>query len=131
MKIYIAARYSRRPLARELGETLEGYGHKICSRWCFGTETDHQMPPGLSPQAKDDRRELFAKEDLSDVVGADWLVSLMENPRGNGRGGRHVEFGVAVGMNKRLIIIGPRETVFHHLPQVKQFDSVNEFLATL
>jgi len=37
------------------------------------------------------------------------------------RGGRHVEFGLALAWGKRLMIVGPRENVFHCLPQVEQY----------
>jgi hypothetical protein len=30
-------------------------------------------------------------------------------------GGRHVEFGLALAQGKRVIIVGPRENVFHYL----------------
>ena len=31
------------------------------------------------------------------------------------RGGRHVEYGVALGLGKLTAIVGPRENIFHHL----------------
>lgn len=37
------------------------------------------------------------------------------------RGGRHVEFGLAVGRGKRCIVVGPRENVFHLLPTVEHY----------
>jgi hypothetical protein len=40
----------------------------------------------------------------------------------SGRGGRHVEFGAAVATGKRLIVVGHRENLFHHLPGVEFFD---------
>ena len=52
----------------------------------------------------------------------------MEPPRGDGRGGRHVEFGYAASRGKRLTIIGPRETVFHHLDGVEHFENAQEFM---
>lgn len=44
------------------------------------------------------------------------------------RGGRHVEFGVAVASCKRLVVIGPRENIFHHLPRVEVFPTLGEWL---
>ena len=58
----------------------------------------------------------------------DMLVSLQEEPRNNSRGGRHVEFGIAIGLSKIVIAVGPRETVFHHLPEIRHFDTVEDFL---
>jgi len=103
-------------------------GHTITSRW-VKPDCDHVMPTGLSQQAGDGERRRFALEDVDDVEACDMLVSLQEEPRSNGRGGRHVEFGLAIGLNKWVVAIGPRETVFHHLPGVLHFETVEEFLA--
>lgn len=127
MKIYIAARFSRRPEAHALAKELQQLGHKITSRW-VKPDSDHVTPTGLSQQAADAERERFAKEDLEDLIACDMCVSLMEEPRGNGRGGRHVEFGIAIGLDKRLVIVGPRETVFHHLPNVAWHPDVESLL---
>ncbi len=125
-KIYIAARFSRRPEANALARRLMQYGHIITSRW-VKPETDHVLETGLSEQAADDMRKRFALEDCEDVLACDWLISLMEEPRNNSRGGRHIEFGIALGLGKRLSIIGPRETVFHHLPDVEHYRDEAEF----
>lgn len=126
--IYIAARFSRRHEAHALGKQLQALGHTITSRWIL-PEADHVIPAGQSQQAADKERRRFATEDVADVLACDWMISLMEEPRSNGRGGRHVEFGIALGLRRRLTIIGPRETVFHHLPEVEHFDTVEQFLA--
>lgn len=125
--VYIAARFSRRPEANALAQSLKKMGHTITSRWVL-PDSDHVVPTGMSQQAADSERQRFAVEDVADVRAADWLVSLQEEPRSNGRGGRHVEFGYAVALGIRITAIGPRETVFHHLPEVEHFDTVEAFL---
>lgn len=127
MKIYIAARFSKRPECNELAHALQAQGHTITSRW-VKPDSDHVLPTGLSAQAADKERERFAVEDLEDVQACELLVSLQEEPRNNSRGGRHVEFGLAIGLDKRVACIGPRETVFHHLPGVEHFEGVEQFL---
>lgn len=127
MKFYIAARFSRRPECNRLAHELQALGHTITSRW-VKPDSDHVKPTGLSQQAADAERTRFALEDLLDVQACDAVVSLMETPRNNSRGGRHVEFGVGLGLGKALYIIGPRETVFHHLPEVKHYHTVGDFL---
>jgi hypothetical protein len=127
VRIYIAARFSRRPEANALARALQKKGHVITSRW-VKPDSDHVVATGLSQQAADSERRRFAIEDVEDVVAANWTISLMEEPRSNSRGGRHVEFGMAVALKHRLTIIGPRETVFHHLPEVEYFGTVEEFL---
>jgi nucleoside 2-deoxyribosyltransferase len=125
--IYIAARFSRRHECHALAKLLQMRGHSITSRWVKPGD-DHVIPTGTSDQAADSERRRFAMEDVDDVLACDWMISLMEEPRSNGRGGRHIEFGIALGLGKRLTIIGPRETVFHHLDQIEQFDTVEAFL---
>jgi NTP pyrophosphatase (non-canonical NTP hydrolase) len=57
--------------------------------------------------------------DAEDVVSADCVVSLLEAGSG-GRGGRHVEFGMALALSKLCVIIGEPEHVLHYHPCVKQ-----------
>lgn len=128
--VYIAARFSRRPEANALANQLQEHGYRITSRW-VRPEVDHVLPTGLSQQAVDSERQRFALEDMNDVHACDCMISLMEEPRSNGRGGRHVEYGAAVALGKQLIVIGPLETVFHHLPGVVKFDTVDAFLAAI
>lgn len=130
MKVYIAARFSRRHEANALARELMRLGHSITSRW-VRPDDDHVLPTGISKQAADAERERFAREDIEDLDACDWCVSLMEEPRTNSRGGRHVEFGYALAAGKVLTIIGPRETVFHHLPNVEHYESVAEFVVAL
>ena len=126
MRIYIAARFSRRHECNALAQFLKSLGHTITSRWVL-PDTDHVVPVGMSEQAADAERQRFAMEDFEDVKAADWCISLTEVPRNNSRGGRHVEFGMAIALGQVLTIIGPRETVFHHLPDVAQYETVEDF----
>lgn len=59
-----------------------------------------------------------------------WLTARLNADAARiSRGGRHVEFGMALALAKRCIVIGPRENVFHLLPQVEQYDSWEQYLA--
>lgn len=121
MKIYLAARYSRRDQLRDVAEELRRIGHTITSRWL---ETDWLCNDvGRSTAAPPEYREQYALIDMEDVKVADVVVNFTEAPDSGGRGGRHVEFGLAVAWGKRLIVVGHRENLFHHLPEV-------EFLAS-
>lgn len=122
MKIYVAARYSRFKEMQGYRDQLHALGHVVTSRWIDG---DHQIDDaGLSSEAKEEERVRFAQEDLTDLVEADWVISFTEKPRSsNSRGGRHVEFGMAVALEKRVVVIGFRENVFHCLPQVEFFET--------
>lgn len=126
--IYIAARFSKRPIANALANCLQQRGMTITSRW-VKPETNHILPTGLFQQASDSERQRFALEDISDLRNCDTIISLQEEPRNNGRGGRHIEFGYAIALYKKLIVIGPKETVFHHLPEIIWFNTTTDFLA--
>lgn len=118
MKIYLAARYSRNPEMREHRDALEAAGHVVTSRWIdqHGGELEESFTPERLDRDPDFCGR-FALVDVEDLEGADMVVSFTGNG-GGGKGGRHVEFGLAAALKKRLVLIGPRENVFHCLPQV-------------
>ncbi len=119
MKIYLASRYSRIAEMRSVAAVLRDLGHEITSRWILG---DHQIRDTELNAAASAKRELFAQEDFDDLVEADCTVSFSEEPRTPTRGGRHVEFGIALARMQVVVLIGQREHVFHCLPMVRQFD---------
>jgi hypothetical protein len=116
MRVYLASRFGRRYELRRYRQDLEDLGHIVTSRWLDAGSED---PEALG---------LCAQEDLIDIVTADTLVNFTEEPRGDSRGARHCEFGLGLGLNKRLILIGPLEHAFHFLPQVERFASWADFL---
>ena len=122
MKIYLAARYSRHKELQGYAYQLIADGHEITSRWIWG---GHQIDDaGLSVEAQREERERFATEDTDDLMNSEICINFTEIPRStNSRGGRHVEFGIALGLMKRCIVVGPRENVFHCLPEVEIFNS--------
>lgn len=131
MRIYLAGRVSKRPILQSWAALLEQDGHVIVSRWSK-RGSNHVSVDGLSPRAADAERKRFAKEDIEDIHACDCMLSMMEAPRSNGRGGRHVEFGYGLALGKAQIIVGDRETVFHHLPGVyhcEDFEQARRFLA--
>lgn len=130
MKIYIAARFSKRHIAHRLGKTLATLGHTIVSRWSL-PHADYVAPVGLSRQATDSERRRFALEDMADLRRADGLILLGESPRNNSRGGRLVEFGVAIAYGHRVMITHQRETVFQCLPQVEFYSNEALLVAQL
>ena len=130
MKIYIAARFSKRHIAHRLGKTLATLGHTIVSRWSM-PHADYVAPVGLSEQATDDERRQFALDDMHDLRRANCLILLGESARNNSRGGRLVEFGVALAYGHRVMITQERETVFQCLPQVEFYQNEALLIAEL
>lgn len=125
MRIYLAARYSRREELCGYRRTLQFAGYEVTSRWLDGGH--HISDAALNDDHGDQgfsasQRQRFAEEDWSDLFWADTCISFTEAPRSSAsRGGRHVEFGAALAMGKRCIVVGPRENVFHCLPQVEVY----------
>jgi hypothetical protein len=117
MKFYLAARYDRMPEMVEVADRLQEIGHQVTSRWVRGFG---------KPDADS------ALYDLTDVVVAEALILFTEDPAANvpfaARGGRHVEFGYALRAGKKLYLVGPRENIFHELPDVLAFEDVDEML---
>jgi hypothetical protein len=92
---------------RQIAEGLRRRGHWIVSRWIDGQDTDD--------------RQAVAR-DWEDLHNADCLVAFAETPGAPGRqrGGRHVEFGIALARGIRVILVGEPENVFHYLPRVEK-----------
>ena len=122
--IYLAARYSRAEELCGYAKVLRESGYEVTSRWLDGSSQ-------ISKEAKEVEAStdsiplsgrLFAEIDYTDLLRSDTLIAFTEKPgAGPGRGGRHVEFGLAVAWGHRIMIVGPRENVFHTLPEVEQF----------
>jgi len=115
MKVYLAARYSRKDEIKEKKEELKTLGIECTSRWA---EEEIEGSAQL-----DDVAESFllsaAINDIEDIKKANCTVMFSVNPReATVRGGRHWEAGFAYGLGKPLIICGPQENVFHMLPDV-------------
>lgn len=128
--IYIAARITRRHEAHALGRQLQALGHVITSRW-MRPDADHVAPCGQSEEPAYPDRQRFALEDLEDLTHSDCAILLGEPPRNTSRGGRLVEFGIAVGFGYRVMVIGHRETVFQCLPEVEFYETQAALVARL
>jgi len=121
MKIYLSSRYARREELVEYRRQLQDLGHIVQARWLNG---DHQYDQFSN--------EGFAVEDLEDVIAAELCISFTEGPRYKAnRGGRHVEYGIALANKARVMVVGYRENIFHWLPFVEFYPTWEEALSTL
>ena len=136
MKIYLAARYSRRLELCDYRIRLQQQGHTVTSRWLNGAHQidrdgmklgalgEEYVEAGSDEHAAQLRRH-FASEDMSDVFAADLMIAFTEEPRAEAsRGGRHVELGLALATGKTIYLVGPRENVFCWLPGIRQFSNI-------
>jgi hypothetical protein len=124
MRWYLAASFTRQEEMREFRNALLAAGEEVQARWV--TSDDHKM----EDQPTDDARARCAIEDLDDIAKSDGIINFTNNV-GQGkrnRGGRHAEFGVGLALNKRMVLIGPREHVFHYLPSVEIYSDFDAFM---
>src|SRR5262245_43482739 len=133
IKFYLAAAFSRRDELNNYALELTRAGFEITSRWL----TQHQkidLHDKVARYSAEERRR-FALHDFEDVCRADRLIAFTENPYrtreyGN-RGGRHVELGMALALAKHAYVVGYRENVFCHLPQIMYYETFDQLLETL
>ena len=78
MRIYLAARYSRRLELSRWAEDLRAAGHVVTSRWLDGNYQAHPSDPGGD-------KERFAVEDLHDLCRAEAVIAFTEQSRSGGR----------------------------------------------
>ena len=146
MKIYLAARYSRRLELCGYRDRLRALGHEVNARWLDGAHqiSDNGTPIGESGESLVEGdsgsesphavalRQKFAEEDYRDVLDCDLLVAFTEPPRSpHSRGGRHVELGMALGAGILVSVVGYRENIFCWLPEVSFAETWEEFLSDL
>ncbi len=141
---YFVARFSRNAELRGYRDRLHAAhaGAKVSARWIDAT-ADPDPCVGERLNADPARAWEFARADLADISGADVFVQFTETPDAPtgfpSMGGRHVEFGYAIALHEeefglpgtriRLVIVGPRENVFHAHPAVEVFADFDAFLA--
>jgi hypothetical protein len=123
-KVYLAAAYERGPEMRVYRDALHALGHEVTSRWI--DQKQGQEAAG-APELVDDPGAYarFALKDIADLRAAETVISFTG---GGGRGGRHVELGLAIALGKRLVVVGPREHVFHTLADIEWYPDWPSYL---
>lgn len=127
VKIYIAASHPRFEQAENFALMARTAKIDVTSHW-------HSQPDKESYTPKDPTKlpkimEGASERDLWEVKSADILVVITGDTLT--KGGRHAEVGIALGEGKEVLLIGPREMVFHYHPRVVQFHSEASCLAYL
>lgn len=111
LKVYIAARYSRKEEMKEQVAKLQDNGFEVTSTWMTETHDGSVQLADISPVAL----LSYARRDLKEVDDADVLLFYSESDQSyNRRGGRHVEYGYALAKDKLIIVVGPYENIFHY-----------------
>jgi len=129
-RYYFAAPYSRHPEMRECRTQLVAAipTVTVTSRWidCHDGALEQSYTPEVLA-AEPDRCWVHGAADLADIIAADTLVSFTG---AGGKGGRHIEHGYALALEKRIVIIGLPENIFHCHPWTERYDTWAEFLAS-
>lgn len=108
MSFYLAASFPRRSEALEIAKEITRETDAKCTaRWIHNTYHTY----GNEGQDKK-----YCQEDLDDVRKGGFLVLLTDGEKQQSKGGRHTELGIALAFSKPVIIIGPKEQVFHSHP---------------
>jgi len=109
MRVYVAASWTRSEEAKALALHLTERGHTCTSTWYDRKVDSYDLThPDLPGQAK---------LDIDEVQTCDVLLCITGDTQT--KGGRHTELGYALALHKTVLIFGPREQVFHWLPDVK------------
>lgn len=122
MKVYLAAPWVEKELARAVAPVIEAAGHTITEKWW-----EHPEVEGYPIQGDDAELCEQAGKDLHGVLSADAVIVL--NPRASE--GKAVEQGIAIAMCTPIVVVGKRSNIFHYLPGVRFADSVTEALEML
>lgn len=129
-------------------EELVAVGHEVKAKWLdganvgvrFGGDTEvralgvdavARIEAGSFGSTREEHVTLcrLAAIDLIDAQESECFISFTEPPDSDAsRGGRHVEFGVILGLDEidksregghRVIVVGHRENIFHWMPVVE------------
>lgn len=125
---YFASRYSRHAEMRKHRDHLlmEIPSATVTSRWI--DLHDGRLESSYTNEflnSNPDRCWPYGLQDLNNIIEADVLVSFTGE---GGKGGRHVEHGFALGLGKRIALVGPRENIFHCHPEIEAYPDMYAFI---
>jgi len=126
MNVYIAAPYSMKDTIAEQAKDLADAGIRCTSTWV----TEPHDPKIQMSELPPEYHQKYAIQDVQDVRRSDIFVFQTDPSKTIVRGGRHVEFGIFIGLHTNfdgtlrepLFVVGEdRENIFHYLPNVRHF----------
>lgn len=129
-KIYLAAQYERLEEMKKIRDLLVENGHAVTSRWIDQLHGQEEALGMKELTEYPSRGQKYALIDMQDISDADTMV-VFTSGNGGGRGGYHTEFGMALASMKRIVIVGPRENVFHTAAFIRQYSTVDDFIAAV
>lgn len=118
MAVYIAGNWEDKERLSRTRVMFESAGIVVNSSWL---DEPTMVGDDLLRTIQADGREL-AWRDLNEIYEASIFLVDTQYPASS-RGGREFELGWAYGCGKIVGVVGPRRSVFHHLPRVQQFET--------
>lgn len=123
MKVYFAASFHRKDELKPIRADFQADGIEVTSSWL---DQPHKPTAGLEDLTEEEHRR-FAVRDLHDIFQSDAMVYFaVELSQAPARAGRHVEFGFALGIGLLIIVVGPKENIFHYAPGVIHVDNIEQ-----
>lgn len=114
LSVYLAAQFARKPELQRHAAELRRAGITVTSRWLTGA---HDVP--YERYLTHAEQAQYAREDLDDIDRSDVVVVFGDPPDADGqRGGKAFECGYAYAQGIQIVVVGFRDTIFHHLPEL-------------
>lgn len=117
INVYLSASYPRADEMNGCKSVLQEVGYTIVSTWHDSARSEVGVTDVTigELQSIPEHCKQFAIRDLDDLRRADVFFMFTGDEKSSG--GRHTELGLAMGLDniKGIVIIGPRENVFHCL----------------
>lgn len=144
MKVYIAASFLRREEASELKALLDEMNNvEVQARWIT-----HQQPGYDLTRTNQSLPESYSLGDVEDVMACDVFICITGDhllpgfhtqgcwnraweeqkcicklEQNGSHGGRHTELGMAIVLEKPILLLGPKEQVHHTHPLVLAYNN--------
>lgn len=116
MKVFVAGSINNINSIKDLMKSIKSNGHSIVHDW-----TD---------QFDERRKQEFCLKDIGGIKESDVLIACMENCRTLCRG-TLIEIGIALALNKKIIVIGEIDSIYMSHPNVKMFPTMNYYSFTI
>jgi len=114
MKIYVASSFQNKKTVSSWMEKLRNIGFDVTFDW-----TNQEAPPRGELTLSLPEQRVLANHDMMGVRSAEivWVISPTE-----GGCGCWFELGAAYALCKRIIVSGPRRTIFMALTSISYFE---------
>lgn len=128
MNVYLASQYSQKHQTRQCATDLRNAGIDCVSVWL---NEPHDAASRLV-HLHENLKVQYAEQDIADILRADiFVVFSVSEDTSIVRGGMVFETGFAYGQGKPVIVCGPKQCIFHWLPDITQVETWSECLAIL